>query len=133
MFINFSNHPFERWNDKQKEAAACYGEIRNMAFPEVSPMATTQEIADMAARCAGKIIEMNPECVMCQGEFSLTVATIHRLQNSGIRCVCACSERKVIEEQATDGTTQRTSVFEFCQFREYERPDVIEGKKTTAK
>lgn len=46
-------------------------------------------------------------------------------QAAGVRCVCACSERKVIEEQLDDGTMRKTSVFEFRQFREYDRPNHI--------
>lgn len=123
MFINFSNHPSEQWSKEQKQAAACYGEIRDMAFPEVPSMAVTQEVAGMADRCVREILQMHPTCVMCQGEFSLAVAVIRRLQAAGIRCVCACSERKVFEERLDDGTMRKTSIFEFRQFREYDKPD----------
>ena len=51
------------------------------------------------------------------------VPVIGRLQAVGIRCVCACSERKVFEERLDDGTIRKTSVFEFRQFREYDKPD----------
>lgn len=67
-----------------------------------------------------KILSFHPDCVMCQGEFTLALAVIRRLQANGIRCVCACSERKVVEEQMKDGTTQKISRFGFQQFREYE-------------
>lgn len=121
MFINFSNHPSAQWSSEQKQAATCYGEICDIPFPEVPSGATMQEVAGMADNCAWKIMQMHPECVMCQGEFSLTIAVVRRLQAVGIRCVCACSERKVIEEHLDDGTTRKTMIFKFRQFREYER------------
>ena len=71
-----------------QQRKACYGEIRDMAFPVVPSMAAVQEVAGMADRC-----------------------------------VCACSERKVFEERLDDGTTRKTSVFEFRQFREYDKSD----------
>lgn len=125
MFINFSNHPSIRWSGKQKQAAAGFGEVCDIKFPEVPSMATTEEVARLADRCVGEILRMSPDCVMCQGEFSLAMAVIERLQAAGVRCVCACSERKVIEEQLDDGTMRKTSVFEFRQFREYDRPNHI--------
>lgn len=121
MFINFSNHPSTKWSSEQKQAVACYGEICDIPFPEVPCEATMQEVAGMADNCARNIMQMHPDCVMCQGEFSLTIAVVRRLQDVGIRCVCACSERKVIEEHLDDGTTRKTVIFKFRQFREYER------------
>lgn len=119
MFVNFSNHPSEQWGSKQKLAASKFGEIRDVRFPAVSPMATTEEVVYLAQSCVEEILALQPDCVMCQGEFSLSLAVINRLQAKGICCVCACSERKVVEKQGLDGTTQKISVFEFQQFRKY--------------
>ena len=35
MFLNFSNHPSDRWNKAQRQAAERYGEIRDVPFPDV--------------------------------------------------------------------------------------------------
>lgn len=121
MFVNFSNHPSDKWSDEQKRAALAYGEIRDIAFPEVSAEASAGEVARMAKFYAGKILEMHPDCVMCQGEFSLTFSVIERLQAAGIRCVCACSQRRATETQAKDGIVRKISIFEFRQFREYDQ------------
>lgn len=121
MFINFSNHPSEGWSVEQRRAAEKFGELRDLAFPDVSPAASTEEVVALAEYYTGKILGMNPTCVMCQGEFSLAMAVIARLQARGIRCVCACSERRVIENPLTDGKMQKTSIYEFCQFREYDK------------
>lgn len=120
MFINFSNHPSARWNKEQRQAANVFGDIRDIPFPAVSATAATDEIACLAERYVREILCLHPDCVMCQGEFSLTFAVVCRLQIAGIRCVCACSERKVVEKLTPDGVIQKTSVFEFRQFREYE-------------
>ena len=128
MFVSFSNHPVERWGKEQKQAAQDFGEIRDFPFPDVPAVTTTEEIIRMAEKCSKEIILLNPDCVMCQGEFTLTVSVVRRLQEAGIRCVCACSERKTLEEQLPGGVTKKTSVFAFCQFREYERSEYEEEK-----
>ncbi len=129
MFVNFSNHPSGQWDDEQKQAAHFFGEIRDVSFPMVPALATTEEISRMAEECAREILRMRPDCVMCQGEFTLTLAVVRRLQAAGICCVCACSERKIMKEETSGRTTRKTSVFEFRQFREYEKPNYEkEGK-----
>ena len=35
IFINFSNHPSDRWSNEQKKAALNYGEIIDIPFPSV--------------------------------------------------------------------------------------------------
>lgn len=129
IFVNFSNHPSAQWSQDQKQEALTFGEIRDVAFPVVSPMATTEEVAALADHYTEEICKMDPACVMCQGEFSLAVAVIGRLQGAGICCVCACSERKVVEEQMPDGTMKKTSVFVFRQFREYEKLGYTKGER----
>ena len=34
IFINFSNHPSDRWDDKQKKASEQYGRIKDIPFPK---------------------------------------------------------------------------------------------------
>ena len=121
MFLNFSNHPSDRWSEAQRQAAEMYGEIRDVPFPGVPALAKTEEITALADQYAEMMIRQHPQCVMCQGEFTLTAAVVRRLQEAGIPCVCACLERRTAEEQMPDGTTKKTVIFEFVQFRAYER------------
>lgn len=121
MFLNFSNHPSDRWNKAQRQAAEGYGEIRDVPFPDVPSLAKTEEITILANQYSERIIRQHPDCVMCQGEFTLTMAVVRRLQKAGILCVCACSERRAVEEHMSDGTTKKTAIFEFVQFRPYEK------------
>ena len=130
MFVNFSNHPSQNWGAEQRKAALIYGEIRDVMFPAVPAMAAMEEVTGMAEECAKKILQLKPDCVMCQGEFTLTVAVLRRLQTAGIRCVCACSERKAEETPAEGGSVRKTAVFEFRQFREYEEPEKRQEEKS---
>ena len=118
MFINFSNHASTRWGVPQKQAAKKYGEIVDMQFPNVDPEAISEEVHELARVCAEKIMEMKPECVLCQGEFCLSYQVIQKLKKAGIKVVAACSERKT-EEKKIGNDTRKVSYFIFVQFREY--------------
>jgi hypothetical protein len=119
MFINVSNHPSSRWSDDQREAAlALGGEIRDVQFPNVPALATSDDVLDMAFDLADEIAAISQDVVaMVQGEFSLTIAVVNRLRAHGVKCVVACSEREVVETVA-NGETTKTAVFRFRQFRE---------------
>ena len=52
---------------------------------------------------------------LVQGEFTLAAELVRRLQNRGIVCVAATSERMV--QEAADRS--RASMFRFVRFREY--------------
>lgn len=128
MFLNYSNHPSATWMKNQLDAARCYGEICDVAFPAVSVTASEKEIENQAEEQI-KVLEktaeekgcsLNQTVIMCQGEFSLTYAVITRLKKRYPECkiVCALSEREVVEEQK-EGCSVKTVCFRFCGFREY--------------
>lgn len=113
-FINFSNHPSVQWGNEQLKKAEEFGEVIDLAFPSVPPEADENEIARLAEAFAGKIIGMDPAAVMIQGEFTLAFAVVSRLKREGIRCLAACSNRLVEEEDNVKHVR-----FEFVRFREY--------------
>lgn len=119
MFVNFSNHPVKNWNETQITAAGNYGEIREIPFPVVPPMATEEEVKKLAVENAEKILQFRPDAVMCQGEFTLTFAVVSILKKHGITCVSACSDRRTVEIIQEDGTSIKESVFSFYGFRQY--------------
>lgn len=119
MFINFSNHPSTMWLEKQLAAAHEYGEIVDVPFPAVPATATEDDVELLAQDCYENIKKLNPEMVMCSGEFSLTYAVLQKLLADNITCVCACSERNVTEKVNEDGTVTKVATFEFKQFRRY--------------
>jgi len=119
MFINFSNHSSARWSSAQKDAALKYGDIVDLAFPAVPADAPSSRIDSMAEEYSNRISFMKPTAVMCQGEFTLAFGVISRLIAKDITVVAACSERNVIDENNSDGSTYKQNVFTFRQFREY--------------
>jgi len=70
----------------------------------VSAHADRKAVQDLAEHYAAMILEKQPECVMCQGEFCLSYHVIERLKKAGVRVVAACSERVVEEVYGKTGT-----------------------------
>lgn len=121
MFINLSNHPQKKWSEKQKKAALSYGEIVDYPFPVVDPTASVETVEALADKIAEEIISKKPDAVMCQGEFTLTFAIVCRLQAADVLTLCACSKRQTKEKTDEAGRTMKDTVFEFVQFRPYEK------------
>lgn len=128
MLINLSNHPSEKWDEKQKQAAIDeYGWIEDIQFPAINPAATEDEVAELAQKylqeCLMKFEMANipvaqqahNEAVHIQGEFTFVYRLVNLLKTKNIKCVASTSERNVIKEK--DGS--KTLVFNFVKFREY--------------
>lgn len=118
MLINLSNHPSRYWDDRQMEAARCYGEMVDIPFPIVAPDANSQELQTLAQDCVQKILslgEINSITVHIMGEMTFTFMVVTRLKELGIRCVASTTERKVTYN--SDGLKQ--TEFQFVMFREY--------------
>ena len=121
IFVNFSNHPSENWSNEQISAAkriVSGGSIVDIAFPQVSGDADESEISRTADKYAKEIISLNPSAVMCQGEFGICLEVVTTLKNNGIKVLYSCSERKTVET-VIENRTEKTSVFKFVRFREY--------------
>jgi len=119
MFINISNHASPKWSAEQLQAAqALGGEIRDIQFPNVATLATTADVLALADGLATQVGD--GDVAMVQGEFTLVYATIRRLRTRDVRVVAACTERKVQETQKPDGTFEKTAIFVFAGFRDYE-------------
>lgn len=96
MFINLSNHPSVKWGKMQLEAAmelTSDNQIKDIPFPAVPATATTSDILAIA-----------------DGLHHTVMAN---------KVVAACSDRCTKEVVNEDGTTTKTTVFEFIQFREF--------------
>lgn len=118
-FINLSNHNSSKWNDAQLSTARAYGEIVDIPFPIISPSANSEEIDLLVQEYLDRLSGFDIAAVMLQGEFVFTYRLVSTLKSKGITVLSACSERKVVERIDSEGRTQRESVFEFVQFREY--------------
>ena len=119
VFVNYSNHPYATWSQKQLDMAYTYADsLEEIAFYPVSAMHTPEEIAQIAQQELEKIMQYHPTVVMCQGEFTLTYQLVRLLKEKHIKVVAACSERKV-EEGMEKGIYTKKVVFDFVQYREY--------------
>lgn len=114
FFVNFTNHPSSKWEKKQRDCAVKYGEIVDIPFPPVDPMADRNEIALMAETYVDKIMEYAPAAVLCQGEVCLAYRIITALKSKNVVVLAACSNRNTI-----DKGNQKLVTFTFEQFREY--------------
>ena len=114
VFVNFSNHPSNSWDEKQKKASEQYGSIEDLSFPMVSAQASREEVSMLAQDYYRKIMEHHPVAVMCQGEFTLCFRVVELLKQARILVLAVCSEQLVTEK---DG--KKIVEFEFRQYREY--------------
>ena len=118
-FINFSNHPHSAWSEQQLQCAKIYGDIKDISFPNVDAGLSADAVNALAEKSIHEILSFSPDCVLCQGEFTLSYAIISKLRHMGIKVVAACSERVVTQKINSNGDTEKLSVFKFVQFREY--------------
>jgi len=118
MLINLSNHPHTLWNKKQLRAAAVYGKIVELPFPDIHPLWNEEYIEQLSDEYAERIIAMGiPEVltVHLMGEMTFCYSLLRKLQKKGIRCIASCAQRNV--ENTAEGVKQ--VIFDFEQFREY--------------
>ncbi len=120
MLINFSNHPYEIWIEKQKEAAKQYGEVVDFPFPQITPDMDTEDLRKIVQECVEKIEAMKPTAVMAAGEFTFIFMLVDKLLQDGIKVMCTCSQRRTIERKLPDGSNEKTSIFVFERFRDYD-------------
>lgn len=127
MLINLSNHPSSNWGEKQKQAAiAQYNEIVDIPFPQIAPEATIEDVLKLAEHYAEKAkkllgytdvknFDTKTNAVHIMGEMTFTHNVVRFLGHNAIPCVASTTKRTVKEE----ANGQKTSVFEFVQFRPY--------------
>lgn len=113
-FINFSNHPSERWDEKQIKESKKYGDISDLPFPSVNPFFNEEDIEKLADQYVKKILAYNPAAVMCQGEYTLCFKVVEKLKQNRVPVMAACSKRDVIETEHG-----KISTFHFVRYREY--------------
>jgi hypothetical protein len=119
IFINFSNHPSDKWSEEQLAAAQVYGDVVDIPFPNIEPAATETDIANLGNDYIQKILEMSPSAVMCQGEFTFSYYVISGLLRNNINVLSACSKRIVQEMHDGTDTVKKVSQFKFVGFRRY--------------
>lgn len=121
MLINCTNHPYEIWNDPQRNAAAAYGQVLDLPFPHIDPRYTSEDLRKLTEDYCETIKSYSPEAVMVAGEFTFAFMLVDKLLRDGVKVICSCSRRMTVEVKKDDGTNEKQSVFLFEGFREYTR------------
>lgn len=120
LLVNLSNHPYKDWSEDQKKAAEKYGDVQDMAFPEIDPAMKIDKIKKEIA--AAQIDEIKNMCkerrvtVHIMGEMSYTFYVVSQLKAFGIRCICSTSERDTEDL----GGGEKKVTFRFKRFRDYD-------------
>lgn len=120
LLVNLSNHPYKDWSEDHKKAAKKYGDVQDMAFPEIDPAMKIDKIKKEIA--AAQIDEIKNMCkerrvtVHIMGEMSYTFYVVSQLKAFGIRCICSTSER---DTEDLGGGEKKVS-FHFKRFRDYD-------------
>lgn len=120
LLVNLSNHPYKDWSEDQKKAAEKYGEVQDMAFPEIDPAMKIDKIKKEIA--AAQIDEIKNMCkerrvtVHIMGEMSYTFYVVSHLKAFGILCICSTSERDTEDL----GGGEKKVTFHFKRFRDYD-------------
>lgn len=119
MLINLTNHPSCRWEEKQINVAnQQFGEIVDMAFPNIEPAASEEEISQLADYYLSKIVALanaNEATIHVMGEMTFTFALINKLKALDYTCVASTSERIVV---STNISTKEVT-FRFVRFRKF--------------
>lgn len=122
MLLNLSNHPSHQWQPAQKDhALEAYGSVIDIPFPQLDPMAATSEVLLLAKQYAEKCKKMLKETVSgtnvihIMGEHTFVYAFVRIMQQKNIICIASTTQRLA----GTDEDGNKTSRFEFCQFRKY--------------
>ncbi len=117
MLLNISNHPFERWSDKQKQTAiGKFGQVKDIPFPNIDPDWDTREVESRAKAFFHQIIEQYPAgfFVHLMGELTFTFALVGLFQQAGITCYASTTHR-IVEERSDEKIVK----FRFVRFRAY--------------
>ncbi len=117
VFVNLSNHPSEAWPALQRAAALrMAGSIVDVAFPDVPPEASAEELDRIVEGVLGRVPEQAMHA-MVMGEHTVTTMLVAALQRRGVECLASAGPRRV--EELAGG--RRVSRFEFVCFRSYPR------------
>lgn len=121
MLINLSNHPKDKWDEKQLSTALRkYNSIVDLPFPLISPKANTNHIIAKAKVYLDKIINLiksssdKNNAVHLMGEFTFVYNLTNLLKQKGVSVIVSTSDRLVTEKD-----NKKIAIFNFVKFREY--------------
>jgi predicted methyltransferase len=119
MLINLTNHPWEYWEEKQKQLALHqFGSVMDMEFPAIDPEASEAMIVKIAEEYLQKIQALRNSyasvVVHIMGEMTFCFTLINMLKKHDIPCVASTTRRIVRMDNQT-----KVAEFRFVRFRYY--------------
>ena len=121
MLLNFTNHPFDSWDETQKQIAINeYQSIIDYPFPEINPELDEIDLEQLVRKHLIKIINLKPDTVHIMGEMNFTFQMIYFLMQNNIPCVASTSVR-MMEKKGN----QIINTFKFERFRKYRFLDFL--------
>ena len=118
LFINLTNHPYEDWCARQREAAREYGEVVDMPFPAIDEWGDKAYIEALADEYLHRVLtyaEVYSVTVHLMGELTFSFALLERLRQQGIPVIASTSKRLVSDESGG----HKVVTFQFARFRRY--------------
>lgn len=117
-----SNHPPEKWEGEQREG---WDKIEFISFPEISPVATREEVSEMARLFFLNVIkprlDNDENLFIClQGEFTFFFEFCYYLSEYPSlrkRFVFPTTRRIVEEQRNPDGSLNKIYKFKFVKWR----------------
>ncbi|MDR2292872.1 MAG: CRISPR-associated protein [Prevotellaceae bacterium] len=118
MLINLSNHPSSTWQAAQLDAAAVYGEVTDISFPDIDPNGNEIYIQSLCEEYFEKICQImqgEKATVHIMGEITFTHKLVNILQAKGVKCIASTTERMVNDAE----NSVKEVLFVFSRFRKY--------------
>ncbi len=89
VFVNHTNQISAQWSAEKLKAASEYGEIVDLPCPKISPSSDEIEIQNLAKKKFFEIMNLSPEAVFCQCEFSYLYALVTLLKKQDVTVLTA--------------------------------------------
>lgn len=118
VFVNFTNHPSEKWSEEQLSAARAVGTVTDLKFPDIPTDIAPDSFDRLVEEYRHKILELcrgRKGTVHIQGEMTFVFRMVTELKARHIRCVASVTKRNTVDL----GNGKSQSVFVFEGFREY--------------
>lgn len=121
MLINLSNHPSNKWSEKQfKAAEKKFKSVYDLPFPHISPKANSKQVELKAKKYYNKILSLikfskdKSNAVHLMGELTFVFHLTQMLKKKNIKVVASTTDRIVEEKEG-----KKIVIFNFVRFREY--------------
>ena len=132
MLLNFTNHSYEGWSQKQQnEAIRLWGDVIDLDFPHINPNFDELDLENLVNEYLVKIVNIKPSAVHIQGEMNFTFQLVYFLMQKNIPCYASTTNR-VVEKRGN----QIIKKFDFIHFRKYRFLDnlkIVENLNTDIK